>query len=182
MPLLLLVILLPLLLIVLMPLILIQRYRVGTARRMARPWAAGLNLLLMVFSAVCFLAGAAVTELWVPKAFTGAAAGVVLGAAVGAVGLVLTRWELTPAALHYTPNRWLVFIVTFVVSARIVYGLWRSWTVAEAGVYGAPVVLAFGIPESLAAGGTVVGYYLVYRWGVRRRIVRWQRRTVIARD
>lgn len=177
MPLLILLVLLPLVVIALMPLILIQRYRAGTSRRMARPWAATLNLLLMAFSAICFLAGAALTEVWVPNAFMGAAAGVVLGGSLGVVGLVLTRWEPTAAALRYTPNRWLVLIVTFVVSARVLYGLWRSWTLANTGVYGAPMVLAFGIPESLAAGGTVVGYYLAYGWGVRRRIVRWQSRT-----
>ena len=76
MPLLLLVILLPLVLIALMPLILIQRYRVGTARRMARSWTATFNVVLMAFSAISFLAGAAMTAVWVPNAFTGAAAGV----------------------------------------------------------------------------------------------------------
>ncbi|MEO5742005.1 MAG: DUF1453 domain-containing protein, partial [Vicinamibacterales bacterium] len=129
MPLLLLVVLLPLVLIALTPLMLIQRYRVGTARRMARPWTATLNVVLMAFSAICFLAGAAVTAVWVPAAFTGAAAGVVLGACMGVVGVVLTRWEPTAATLHYTPNRWLVLVVTFVVSARVLYGLWRSWSV-----------------------------------------------------
>jgi hypothetical protein len=164
------------LLIALMPLILIQRYRVGTARRMARPWTATLNVVLMAFSAICFLAGAAITAVWVPNAFTGAAAGVALGAGLGFAGLVLTRWEPTAATLHFTPNRWLVLVVTFVVSARVVYGLWRSWTVAEAGVYGTPMVLAFGIPESLAAGGLVIGYYFAYGLGVRRRILTWQNR------
>src|SRR4029434_3668547 len=142
MPLLLLVALLPLVLIVLMPLILIQRYRVGSARRMARPWMATLNVALMVFSAICFLAGAVVTAVWVPNAFAGAAAGVTLGAGLGLVGLMLTRWEPTSATLHYTPNRWLVLVVTFLVSARVLYGLWRSWIVARAGVYGTPMVLA----------------------------------------
>src|SRR5918999_1331717 len=118
-----------------------------------------LPLVLMAFSAICFLAGAAITAVWVPNAFIGAAAGVGVGAGLGLVGLALTRWEPTSATLHYTPNRWLVLIVTFVVSARVLYGLWRSWTVAQAGVSGAPMILAFGIPESLAAGGTVIGYY-----------------------
>lgn len=181
MPLLLLVILLPLVLIALMPLILIQRYRVGTARRMARSWTATFNVVLMAFSAISFLAGAAMTAVWVPNAFTGAAAGVAVGAILGIAGLVLTRWESTAVSLHYTPNRWLVLIVTFVVSARVLYGLWRSWTVAEAGVYGTPMVLAFGIPESLAAGGTVIGYYFVYGLGVRRRIVKWQNRALPVR-
>ena len=170
-PLLLLVLLLPLLLIALMPVILIQRYRLGTARRTARSWTATFNVLLMVFSAICFLAGAAVTSIWVPNAFTGAAVGIAFGAGVGVVGLALTRWEPTRGTLHYTPNRWLVLVVTFVVSARVLYGLWRSWTVAKAGVYGTPMVLAFGIPESLAAGGIVIGYYLAYGLGVRRRLV-----------
>ena len=70
MPILLLLLALPLVLIALMPLILIQRYRVGTARRMARPWMATFNVVLMAFSAICFLAGAAVTAVWVPNAFT----------------------------------------------------------------------------------------------------------------
>jgi hypothetical protein len=181
MPLLILVALLPLALIALMPLILIQRYRVGSARRMARPWMATLNVALMAFSAICFLAGAGVTAVWVPNAFTGAAAGLTLGAGLGLVGLVLTRWEFTASNLHYTPNRWLVLIVTCLVSARVLYGLWRSWTVAEAGVYGTPMVLAFGIPESLAAGGTVIGYYFAYGLGVRRRIVKWQNGALPAR-
>lgn len=176
MPLLLLILLLPLVLIALMPLILIQRYRVGTARRMARPWMATLNVALMTFSAICFLAGAAVTAVWVPNAFTGAAAGLALGAVLGLAGLALTRWEPSAATLHYTPNRWLVLLVTFVVSARVAYGLWRSWTVAEAGVYGTPMVLAFGIPESLAAGGAVIGYYFAYGLGVRRHVLKWRNR------
>ena len=174
MPLLILVVLLPLVLMALMPLILIQRYRVGTARRLARPWMATVNVVLMAFSVICFLAGAGVTAVWVPNAFTGAAAGVTLGAALGLVGLTLTRWEPAAATLHYTPNRWLVLLVTFLVSARVLYGLWRSWTVAEAGVFGTPMVMAFGIPESLAAGGTVIGYYFAYGLGVRRRIRKWQ--------
>ena len=181
MPLLILVVLLPLVLIALMPLILIQRYRVGTARRVARPWMATLNVALMAFSSICFLAGAGVTAVWVPNAFTGAAAGVALGVGLGVVGLMLTRWEYTAATLHYTPNRWLVLVVTFLVSARVLYGLWRSWMAAKAGVYGTPMVLAFGIPESLAAGGTVIGYYLAYGWGVRRSILKWQNGPLRAR-
>ena len=171
-------VLLPLMLLALMPLILIQRYRVGTSRRLVRPWFVGLNLLLMALSALLFLAGAGVTSYWVANAFTGAALGLLGGALLGMLGLGMTRWEPTAATLHYTPNRWLVFIVTFAVTARVLYGLWRSWSVARAGVSGAPVVLAFGIPESLAVGGLVIGYYLTYAIGLRSRLRKWQRRPV----
>jgi hypothetical protein len=179
MPVLILLLVLPLLLIgliALMPLILIQRYRIGTARRQARPWVATLQVVLTVFSVLCFFTGAAVTAVWVPNALTGAAAGVLVGTGLGLLGLALTRWEPTAATLHYTPNRWLVLVVTLMVSARVAYGFWRSWQAAEAGIYGTQMVLAFGIPQSLAVGGAVIGYYIVYAWGVRRRVLRWQRR------
>jgi hypothetical protein len=177
-PLLLVLLLLPLVVLALMPLILIQRYRVGTARRLARAWTATFTLVSMVFSVMFFLVAAAMTTYWIPNAFSGAAAGLGAGSVLGVLGLMLTRWEATPRTLHYTPNRWLVLIVTFVVSARVIYGLWRSWTVAQSGLYGTSVVTAFGVPESLAAGATVLGYYLVYSAGLRWRIRNWRRRVL----
>jgi hypothetical protein len=123
---------------------------------------------------------AAIPALWVPPAFAGAALGIALGLLLGIVGLLLTRWEPTAATLHYTPNRPLVLLVTVMVSARIVYGLWRSWKAAEAGIYGTDLVLAFGIPESLGVGGAVIGYYIAYAWGVRWRLAVWQRRPLRA--
>jgi hypothetical protein len=177
-PFLILLLVLPLIVIALMPLILFQRYRMGSARRLARPWVATLNLALTALSVVLFLTAAAVTAIWIPNALRGAAAGVIVGLGMGGVGLLLTRWEPTPATLHFTPNRWLVLIVTLMVSVRILYGFWRSLQAARAGIYGTEMVLAFGIPESLAVGGAVLGHYLAYAVGVRRRIGQWQRRAL----
>jgi hypothetical protein len=173
-------VLLPFALLVLMPLTLFQRYRMGAARRKARPWLSTLGLVLMSLSAVGFLAGAAVTAIFVPYAFAGAAAGIAVGTGLGVAGLLLTRWEATPATLHYTPNRWLVLLVTLMVAARVLYGLWRSWQAARAGVHGTEMVLAFGIPQSLAVGGTVIGYYIAYAAGVRGRMREWERRALRA--
>ena len=179
MPLLLLLLMaLPLLLLALMPLILIQRYRMGSARRLARPWVATVNVTLTALSVVLFLTASAVTAIWVPDAFRGAAVGVLCGLALGVAGLLLTRWEPTPRTLHYTPNRWLVLLVTVMVSARVVYGFWRSWKAAEAGIYGSEMVLAFGSPQSLGVGGAVIGYDVASALGVRRRIGQWQRRAL----
>ena len=178
MPLLILLLLLPVVLLALTPVMLIQRYRVGTARRLARPWMATFAVVMMCASTVFFLLGSAATTIWVQDAFSGAAAGVAIGSLLGVVGLAVTKWEPTPHTLHYTPNRWLVLFITFIVSARLLYGLYRSFLVAQAGVEGASVITAFGIPESLAAGGTVVGYYLAYGAGLRWRIKKWQRRAL----
>ena len=173
MPLLILLLLLPVIFILLTPLTLLQRYRVGAARKQARPWLATFGLVMMAGSTIFFLAGAGVTSLWVQDAFAGALAGVAAGMLLGIAGLVLTKWEATPRSLHYTPNRWLVLLVTAIVSARLLYGVYRSWLATRAGFEGTAVITAFGIPESLAAGGAVIGYYLAYGAGLRWRIKRW---------
>jgi hypothetical protein len=161
MPILILLLLLPLVLLALTPLLLMQRYRVGTARKQARPWLATIGVVTMGLSTIFFLVGAAVSAYWIEDAFLGALAGVGAGAALGIVGLLLTRWEATPRSLHYTPNKFLVLLVTVLVSARLLYGLYRS---------------ELATAESLAAGGVVIGYYLGYSAGLRWRIKRWEKR------
>ena len=173
-----LLLLLPLVVIALTPLMLIQRYRAASARRQARPWAATLAIIAMAFSAVFFIVSTAVTTIWFPGALSGAAIGMAIGAGLGALGVALTRWEATVRSLHYTPNRWLVLLVTLVVSARILYGLFRSFQAAMGGLSGAATLDAFGVPESIAAGAIVIGYHLAYNVALRWRISRWQRRNL----
>ena len=170
MPLLLLVLLLPVIVIALMPIVLVQRYRVGSARRLARPWLATINAAAMAFSTAFYLFTAGATTYWVPGALPYAAAGVVVGCVVGGVGLIVTRWEPTPRSLHYTPNRWLVLAITLLVAARIVYGFWRGWHSWRAGMD--DWVAATGAAGAMAAGAVVLGYYFFYWRGVRGRLRR----------
>ena len=152
-------------LIALVPLAIVQRYRLGTSRQRARSWLITINLVGLTLSAIVFLVGAAFTGIWVPEAFRYGAAGLAVGCALGIVGLWLTKWEPSRDALFYTPSRLLVLAITLTVIARLFYGLWRAahaWrtlTIAESGVAG-----------SMAAGGLVIGYYLAYSFGVRRRM------------
>jgi hypothetical protein len=177
-PLLVLLLLLPVVIVALTPLMLIQRYRAGSSRRQARPWVTTVAIAAMAFSAVFFLASAAFTTIWIPHALGGAAIGMAAGLALGAIGSLLTRWEPNVRTLHYTPNRWLVLLVTLIVSARVVYGLYRSFEAASAGLSGHALVGAFGVPQSLAAGAIVIGYHLAYNVALRWRIGRWQRRAL----
>jgi hypothetical protein len=174
-PLLLLLLALPLILVALMPLILWQRYRAGSARRLAKAWIATLNLVALVVSVLFFAIGAALTEVWIPTTLSAAAIGVVAGTVVGFLGLLMTRWEAGPRALHYTPNRYLVLGVTLIVSARILYGFWRGLQSVGATADGSFIAL-FGVPQSVGAGGVVLGYYLAYAVGLRWRIRQWQHR------
>ena len=159
-----------LLAIVLMPLSLLQRYRVGSMRRPARGWVTSLNLAVIVLSIAIFLVSSAVTSIWIPNAFSYSLAGLLGGGVCGWIGLVLTRWEESPQSLHYTPNRWLVLGITLVVTARVLYGFWRSWHTWQSGVHGGSWFVASGVAGSLAAGAVVLGYYVVYWAGVRRRL------------
>ncbi len=180
MPLVVLLLLLPLVVlagIALVPIALIQRYRMGTARRLARGWLTSINLLGIALSTGLFLAAAAVTSTWAPHALAYTVAGLVSGCLLGIVGLMLTRWEPTPRSLYYTPNRWLVLAITLLVAARVFYGFWRSWRAWRAGLEYTSWVVASGIAGSMAAGAVVLGYYLTYWIGVQRRIGRSAKRS-----
>jgi hypothetical protein len=163
--------------IALIPVSLIQRYRVGTARRLARRWVATLNLFLIGISVVFFLLGALITRFWVPEAVRFTLSGLLAGVVLGLLGIALTRWEPHPGALYYTPNRWLILGITLVVTARVLYGFWRIWEASRASLEQASLVAASGAAGSLGAGAIVLGYYLAYWSGVRRRIARHGVRT-----
>lgn len=172
MPLLLVPLLFVLAMLLLIPVSLIQRYRVGTSRQRARGWLAGLNLFALLLSTFLFLLSAAITSVWIPEALLYTAGGLATGFVLGLLGLWLTRWERGPGTLHYTPNRLLVLGITLMVTLRIGYGFWRGWESWRAGLSGGSWFVASGVAGSLAAGAIVLGYYLVYWIGVRRRLRR----------
>jgi hypothetical protein len=153
-----------------MPLLLVLRYRAGTMRRRGRKWAATFNVLGLMVSAALFLWVAAMTTLWVPDAFTYSLAGFAGGGLLGLLGLALTRWEATPQALYFTPNRPLVLLLTLAITARLLYGLWRVWHTWRAAGPNDSWLAAAGIAGSMAVGAIVIGYYLTYSAGVRWRL------------
>jgi hypothetical protein len=169
MPLLIVPVLVVLALIALIPVSLVQRYRMGTSRQRARGWLIGINVVGLSLSAVLFLASAAFTTIWVPGALTYTVAGLAGGCLLGIAGLWLTQWEPGLDALHFTPNRLLVLGLTLVVTARLLYGFLRAWQTWRTGVEDGSWLAAAGVAGSMAAGAVVLGYYLAYWIGVRRR-------------
>ena len=161
--------------VALMPLSLVLRYRAGTARRRARGWVATINVLGLAISVTLFLIVAALTSVWIPHALSYSVYGLAAGSALGLLGLFATRWERSPDALHYTPNRWLVLAVTLVVTARILYGFWRAWHAWQTTPADASWLAAAGAAGSLGAGAVVLGYYLAFWLGVRWRVGRHTR-------
>ena len=130
---------------------------------------ATVNLLAAAFSACVFVLSAVAMSVWVPAVLPYTAAGLGAGALLGVLGLALTRWEFHEARWHYTPNRLLILTITVLVAARIMYGFWRIWETSAS--FGTLSGLApSGLSNSLSAGAVVIGYYLVFWVGVRRRI------------
>jgi hypothetical protein len=167
-----LVLLLMIALVIATPFLLYLRYRTGTMRRRGRPWIANINLASLALSAALLVWVAALTTFWVPLAFSYSLAGLFTGFLLGLLGLASTRWEITPGGLHYTPNRWLILLLTLAVVTRLLYGLWRLWHAWHTTGRDASWLASAGVAGSMAVGAVVVGYYFVYFAGVR-----WKLRT-----
>lgn len=155
--------------LLLLPLSLWQRYRLGKARRLARPWLVKLNAWLLLFSTLLFGLGMLVTEHWWPGALRHAAFGFAAGLLAGVLGLWLSRFERTPQGLYYTPNAWLILLLTLIVAARIVMGfveLWRRWQ----GDGALAMLPLFDHASLFAVAGLLLGHYLAYQWGLRSKL------------
>jgi hypothetical protein len=129
-----------------------------------------LNLVALAFSSVLLLVSAGFTSLWVPDALKFTAIGLLGGALAGMLGTWLTRWDETSQGMYYTPPRILVLLVTTIVAGRILFGLWRAWRAWDAD-FGQPAwFVGAEVAGTMAAGAVVVGYYLAFWVGVRRRL------------
>ena len=163
-----------LVLVLALPLSLVMRYRAGTARRPGRRLVTTLNLVMLALSVVVFLWAAAITSFWVSNTFKYSVLGLIGGGFLGLLGLALTRWEKTPQALYYTPNRWLILVITLAVTARLLYGLWRIWHAWRTAGPDTSWVASAGVAGSMAVGAVVLGYYLIYSAGIRWRLGKLQ--------
>src|SRR5205814_10353476 len=85
-----------------------------------------MNLWATSFSAALFLCFTFLISFWLGPTLQFALTGMAVGAVLGLLGLMLTRWESQPEGLFYTPSRWLALLVTLAIAARFVYGWWRA--------------------------------------------------------
>lgn len=163
------ILLAPVLFVLLLPLTLLQRYRAGTSRRRSRRWVATLNVVTLALSMLVFLASALISNLWFANTTLWSLGGLVAGAVLGWIGLRSSRWEQADGVLHYTPNRWLVLLIILLVSARVLYSLWRTATLWSSGLDASAWLATRGVAGSFAVGAVVLGYYVIYWRGVQRR-------------
>jgi hypothetical protein len=157
--------------LVLLPVSLWARYASGRARRRAQGWVVRGNAWLLAIALPIFLLSSWFATYWMDDALRDAGLGLLVGAVIGIVGVWLTRFERDAKGLVYTPNRWLVLVLTTIVALRILAGLWMTWRHASGDVSGA-------LERWLDAGawtgiaGLFLGYALAYTWGLRARLSR----------
>ena len=151
------------------------RYRAGTARRQGRRWVATMNVWVTSFSAALFLCFTFLISFWLGPTLQFALTGMAVGAVLGLLGVMLTRWESQPDGLFYTPSRWLALLVMLAIAARLVYGWWHTMHRAVPGEQHW-LLSASGTQLSVAVAAGLIGYYLVYAIGVRIRIARNEKR------
>jgi len=103
-------------------------------------------------------------------------AGLVAGAALAYVGLRLTRFDVMPAGVFYTPNGYIGAILSALLLSRLAYRFLVLYpTLQSAHAEGAdPFTMFQRSPLTLALFGIVIGYYIAYSIGllVRSRALR----------
>ena len=160
-----------LLALLLLPVSLWARYRSGRARRRAQGWVVRVNAWMFLLSVPLLLGPAWLGSPWWPHAGRDARFGLLAGIALGAIGLLLTRFEHDADGFHFTPNRWVVLALIGVIVARIGAGLW----LALAPVFGYDTGITGGWMRGggwFGIAGLLLGYHGSYGWGLRARLPR----------
>jgi len=114
----------------------------------------------------------------------GLAGGIVLGAALGLLGLRLTRFETDPVRGDcYVPNPWIGAVLVALLLGRLVWRFLVLWpqaqqvtALAAAQTPGATMPMGYhSSPLTLLIFGLLVGYYIAYYAGLLVHHRRFQR-------
>jgi hypothetical protein len=135
----------------------IGRQRLSTVR----PW-----ITVVVFPLIAVLV--LLTSFAHPMSGAALVAGAAVGAGLGLYGTRLTRFEVTPAGLFYTPNAHLGIALSLLLVLRLGY---RFVMLQMSARQFDPQSMQLGSsPLTMAIFGTLAGYYVVYAIG----LLRWR--------
>jgi len=106
--------------------------------------------------------------------------GVLIGGAIGLLGLRLTRFEVDPVRGDcYVPNPWIGALLTVLLLGRLAYRFMVLWPQMQPSSDAATPGAGFGAqaysPLTMLLFGLLIGYYIVYFWGLLIHHRRFQR-------
>ena len=141
-----------------------MRRMVGRQRlTTVRPW---LTVFIFPLVLLLILVGSAFNPMNAGALVLGAA----IGIGLGLYGTRLTKFEVTPAGLFYTPNAHLGIALSLLLVVRLA---WRFVMLQTAGRGFDPQSMQIGSnPLTMAIFGTLAGYYVTYAIG----LLRWRAR------
>lgn len=135
-----------------------RRVRRNIGRQKLRPRR--IIISLTIFSVVSLVL--LFLSLSLPKLMLGIGGGLLLGAALGFLGLKLTRFETTDEGHFYTPNTQIGIALSVLFIGRMFYRFWVLNDVAKAHQPPPPFQSAL----TFLTFGLIAGYYIVYYIGL----------------
>ena len=142
-----------------------RRVRRMVGRQRFRPVRSWLSLIFFPLLAVALLVGLYAHPLRAGVELVGVAIGV--GLAV--YGLRLTKFEVTPQGLYYTPNAHIGIALSLLLAVRVIYRFAQIYLMSSP--ISEPPQAFVRTPLTLLIIGTLAGYYASYAFG----LIRWSR-------
>lgn len=135
-----------------------RRLRRNVERQKLRPLRKIISIVILSVISLVFL----IASQFMPKLLSGIGAGLIGGAALGLVGLRLTKIEHTAEGFFYIPDRRIGLALTLIFAGRLAYRFWALNHLADSG----SVPPAFKSALTYLAFGLLAGYSIVYSIGL----------------
>jgi hypothetical protein len=143
-----------------------RRFRSAFGRQPLQPTR--MKLRIAILSVVALLL--AVRVLHSPELAAAGLVGLAAGAALAWFGLRLTKFDVTPGGIFYTPNGYIGAVLAAVLVGRLAYRFLVLYPGMQAAAQsGDPFATFQRSPLTVALIGIVIGYYVAYCAGLLAR-------------
>lgn len=144
--------------------LLYRRFRRLFGRQALQPGRLKARVVVLAIVTCLF----ALQGLHSPNIAAAVLGGAVLGAALAWLGIRLTRFEVTPAGIFYTPSGHIGIVLSALLLSRLAYRFVVLYPTLEASKAetGDPFAMYQSSPLTVALLGIVIGYYMAYCVGL----------------
>jgi hypothetical protein len=139
-----------------------RRVRRNFGRQPIRPQRTWIRVGLFVALTVLYALGAARH----PQSAQGLTLGLLVGGALGLIGLARTRFEISGQDDNYTPDPWIGLGLTTLLLGRLIYRFMVVYPAIHAAAQTGGFAAYQRSPLTAAMFGLLFGYFIVYYAGV----------------